>query len=437
MMLGARRELQEKLGSPGATLRGEVRLLGAFAALIIVFVIFGGLSPIWAVAGFVAGALALLRIRLRAEDTFRTDTKLGAQGAAERVHSEHSELWHPMLDAVPDAALVLDREQRVVGANSGAQSVFPGIEGRALLQTTRDPELVGAVDRALKSGQPQTFDMHAVLPVERHYAGIVSPLGSAETNAPGPALMIVLRDRTEAEQLAQMRADFVANASHELRTPLASLKGFVETLQGAAKDDPKARERFLGIMQEQAARMSRLIDDLLSLSRIEMREHVQPTGRVDLEALVADAVDQVRPLAEEAQIAIRAAPTTQLASVVGDRDELMQVAQNLLQNAIKYGKLGGQVDVVVSQVDGQVLLSVADDGIGIAPQHLPRLTERFYRVSAKDSRERGGTGLGLAIVKHIVNRHRGELRIESTPGKGSTFTVAIPAAINSAGNSNA
>ena len=225
-----------------------------------------------------------------------------------------------------------------------------------------------------------------------------------------------------------MHADFVANASHELRTPLASIRGFVETLQGAAKDDPTAQARFLGIMQAQAERMSRLIEDLLSLSRIELREHVAPTSPVDLNGVVQDVIAALKQTAEKNHVSLRIDGLPDEALVIGDRDELAQVAQNLVQNAIKYGRKGGQVDVSLRRHDKQLELAVTDDGIGIAPEHLPRLTERFYRVSAKDSKERGGTGLGLAIVKHIVNRHRGELRVSSVLGEGSTFTVAMPAA---------
>jgi two-component system phosphate regulon sensor histidine kinase PhoR len=228
-----------------------------------------------------------------------------------------------------------------------------------------------------------------------------------------------------------MRADFIANASHELRTPLASLKGYVETLQGSAKDDTAARERFLKTMAEQAERMSRLVDDLLSLSRVEMREYLPPTDKVELGAVLAEVAQSLEPLSQQASIELALLPGEAEASVWGDRDELTQVFQNLLQNAIKYGRSGGKVEVRLGRETGPTLryrVDVIDDGPGIAPQHLPRLTERFYRVSAAASRERGGTGLGLAIVKHILNRHRGELQIASTLGQGSTFSAILPAA---------
>lgn len=332
-----------------------------------------------------------------------------------------------LLDGLPDAALVTDGRGFVIAGNPAAQALAPITAGRPLSQWMRAPELLAAADRAIATRAQQHSHVRLFSPVERSLDVIVTPAAASE-NADNRVLLITLRDLTEQEQLARMRVEFVANASHELRTPLASLRGFVETLQGAAKDDPAARDRFLGIMQTQAERMSRLIEDLLSLSRIEMREHVAPTASVDLVAVVGDVVAALKPNADKAGIAIDEAHTGGSAMVVGDRDELAQVAQNLIQNAVKYGRKGGRVEISIGHEGRLVILKVADDGIGIAPEHLPRLTERFYRVSAKDSKERGGTGLGLAIVKHIVNRHRGELRITSTLGQGSTFAVALPLA---------
>jgi two-component system phosphate regulon sensor histidine kinase PhoR len=245
----------------------------------------------------------------------------------------------------------------------------------------------------------------------------------------GPALLVVLRDISQEERLAQMRADFIANASHELRTPLTSLRGFIETLQGLARDDPEARAKFLDIMSIQAGRMTRLLDDLLSLSRLEMRAHVAPRGEVEINALVREVVDLLQPIAREAGITMIFAGEPAECLVRGDRDELVQVFQNLVQNAIKYG--GSHVDVMVTRTSGtgrardRVIVEVRDDGPGIAEEHLPRLTERFYRVDVAASRDKGGTGLGLAIVKHVLNRHGGQLRITSTPGAGSTFAVVL------------
>jgi two-component system phosphate regulon sensor histidine kinase PhoR len=261
--------------------------------------------------------------------------------------------------------------------------------------------------------------------------------------------MLVLRDETDARRTERMRADFLANASHELRTPLASLTGFVETLRGHAKDDPEARDRFLAIMAEQAARMGRLVNDLLSLSRIELDEHVPPSGEADLVRVTRDVADALKPLAEARGVAVRIEAPAGGLPLSGDRDQLAQVAQNLLDNALKYSPAGSAVRVRLEQAASAdaasaagradsvavsllspdsrggpyAVLRVTDEGAGIARRHLPRLAERFYRVEG----QRGdGTGLGLAIVKHIVNRHRGGLRVESAEGVGTTFSVYLP-----------
>ena len=333
--------------------------------------------------------------------------------------------WRPLLEGLLDPAFTLDGRLMVVDFNVAAHKLLGLEASRPLIHFSRSPELMSAIDQALATREPQTCELSLIVPMDQMHRVRVTPI--AQSNQMGqPVLLVVLRDTTEELHLAQMRSDFVANASHELRTPLASLAGFVETLRGAAKDDPAARDKFLVIMHEQARRMSRLIEDLLSLSRVEMREHVAPSDRVELAAVVDEVARTLKPLAAQSGIEIavdRGAGATQ---VVGDRDELAQVIQNLLQNAIKYGRSGGRVDVRLSTEGSRVLMQVIDNGIGIAPEHLPRLTERFYRVNAKDSRDRGGTGLGLAIVKHIVNRHRGSLRIESTKGVGSTFSVLLP-----------
>ena len=343
------------------------------------------------------------------------------------VAASGKDVWREILEGFPEAALVIDRDGLVLAANAAAHDLLPGSIGRSVYQLMRWPEMMGAIKRAGENMMPETCHLRLVTPVERHIDGHVTPLSSA-SEAAWPAMLIVLSDATDEHQLAKLRADFVANASHELRTPLASLKGFIETLQGAAKDDPAARTKFLGIMQEQAARMSRLIDDLLSLSLIEMREHVAPSGTADLNSIAQSAVHALGPVAKGAEIELVLASPKGSPAVAGDRDELAQVVQNLIQNAIKYGRRGGKVWITIAEENSRVALAVRDDGIGISSEHLPRLTERFYRVSAKDSRERGGTGLGLAIVKHIVNRHQGDLKVTSVPGEGSTFTVWLPKA---------
>jgi two-component system phosphate regulon sensor histidine kinase PhoR len=253
--------------------------------------------------------------------------------------------------------------------------------------------------------------------------------------------VLALHDLTTLKRMEQMRADFVANASHELRTPLASLLGFIETLRGPARDDAEAREQFLVIMQEQASRMARLVNDLLSLSRIELNEHSRPSREVDLGRTVEVAVAALQPLAKAKSMTILTQVDEAARVVLGEPDELAQLVQNLLDNAVKYGRDGTPVEVSLTLPDtlpavagnalaagAAVRLAVRDHGDGIGKEHLPRLTERFYRVDTARSRKMGGTGLGLAIVKHIVNRHRGALVVDSVLGDGSTFAVYLPRA---------
>jgi two-component system phosphate regulon sensor histidine kinase PhoR len=259
-------------------------------------------------------------------------------------------------------------------------------------------------------------------------AAAIGWLGSA-VEARDPAIILFLRDLTEQERLDEMRADFIANASHELKTPLASLLGFIETLQGAARNDADARDRFLGIMAKQAERMARLIDNLMSLSKVEMRAHLKPQDQVNIADVVRSSVDAMEPMARDAKIELSVSSAADDAFVLGDRDELTQVFLNLIHNGIKYGRAGGRVDISIARVSeagatARIHITVADDGPGISPQHLPRLTERFYRVP-EIGPDRAGTGLGLAIAKHVLNRHRGELRIVSTEGAGSKFTVVL------------
>jgi two-component system phosphate regulon sensor histidine kinase PhoR len=244
-------------------------------------------------------------------------------------------------------------------------------------------------------------------------------------------MLMTFHDQTPLRRVEEMRADFVANASHELRTPLAALSGFIDTLQVQAKDDPKARERFLGIMHNQATRMARLIDDLLSLSRVELSAHVRPDTLIDLVPIIRQVADGLEPLARERQVEVEASLPETPVMIAGDREELLRLFENLIENALKYGASGGRVVVSLISVpaaDGSVEIRamVRDFGPGITPEHLPRLTERFYRVDVGDSRSQGGTGLGLSLVKHILNRHRGRLLIESVPRQGATFTACFP-----------
>jgi len=326
----------------------------------------------------------------------------------------------------------------VLEANKAAHALLPGLKtGHPLSFALRSPDVLDGIQKVLDTGEPLRVEYSERIPTERTFEVHIGPLQSdAASHADIQAgVVLFFRDLTSARRLEAMRADFVANASHELRTPLASVLGFIETLQGPARDDAKARERFLDIMKGQAQRMKRLIDDLLSLSRIEMRAHLSPTQTVDLRSIASQMVETLSPLAKERGVAIQARLPGEPVLILGDRDELLRIAENLIENAVKYGESGGKVDVEVSRIaasaggaGGRAAFSVRDYGPAIAPEHLPRLTERFYRVDVVQSRDKGGTGLGLAIVKHIVNRHRGHLEIVSEPGQGARFTVAFPEA---------
>ncbi len=336
-----------------------------------------------------------------------------------------------IVERLPDPLIVLSLDRTVRRTNAAARAAF----GDDMPAVLRHPELRSAIDRAVAAGPraaPQLADLRVPVPVPREVQAMVVALDSPLSG--GGGVLCVLSDRTRERAVERMRADFVANASHELRTPLASLIGFVETLRGPAADDPPAQARFLEIMAEQAERMNRLIDDLLSLSRIEITEHQPPAEMVDLEGVVERILDSFEINIRKRAVSLLWEPAENLPRVLGDTDQLEQVAQNLLDNALKYGKPGGTVKVAVAQVNPGskwpsrpgIVLSVSDDGPGIPRQHLPRLTERFYRVDNGRSRALGGTGLGLAIVKHIINRHRGVLLIESEAGAGATFHVWLP-----------
>lgn len=338
-----------------------------------------------------------------------------------------------ILDASPDACVVLRGDGTIVWANNAAREAF-GIfsAGSPFSFTLRVPELISAVERVARTGRAEQVRWSERVPTSRWYQAFVRTFTlSSGALHPRDAIVVFVRDLSEQQRLDRMREDFVANASHELRTPLAALTGFIETLQGPAREDPKARDQFLGIMREQAERMRRLIDALLSLSRIEMRAHVRPTDIVDYAKTARYAVEMARTFANEHRVDLDLEVMSEPAFVRADSDELIQVADNLIENAIKYGGGGGDggrvvVRMELDEAQEYAMLSVQDFGAGIAPEHVPRLTERFYRVDGDAPGSRRGTGLGLAIVKHIVARHRGRLTVRSQLGAGSTFTVRLP-----------
>ncbi|RJF74675.1 ATP-binding protein [Rhodopseudomonas palustris] len=334
---------------------------------------------------------------------------------------------------MPDPAVLLDRAGRVLHLNAAAAQLAPALRVRELAQfALRNPEIVTALREAIATAEPRSVRYLDHAPIERWMELIIAPVQVPTAfGGTDQCMLMTFHDLTPLRRAEEMRADFVANASHELRTPLAALSGFIDTLLGPARDDAKARARFLGIMQVQATRMARLIDDLLSLSRVELTAHVRPESQIDLMPLIKQVADGLEPLAGERQVSIELELPDSPAMIAGDREELLRVFENLIENALKYGASGGRVVVSVTAVptsDGgsEYRVAVRDFGPGIAPEHLPRLTERFYRVDVGDSRSQGGTGLGLSLVKHIVNRHRGRLMIESVLKKGATFTVCFP-----------
>lgn len=341
-----------------------------------------------------------------------------------------------MVDAIPDPILLLDHHRRIVRTNAAARDLFGApVVDRVVDTVLRDPNVLEAVDEVLSGRPSAAAQLAATGAIERLFDVRVARLVADHTE--GVAVLLALYDVTAIRRAEQMRADFVANVSHELRTPLSTLLGFTETLRGPARDDPEARDRFLGIMHEQASRMSRLVRDLLSLSRIEETEHTPPTGEVRLGGIIGSVVDGLMLQARAKDIAVNTEIASDLPPVIGDADQLTQVFQNLVDNAIKYGRPHTKVRIVAQRAQkagdtaaSLVAVSIADEGEGIPREHLPRLTERFYRVDTGRSRQLGGTGLGLAIVKHIINRHRGTLKIDSEVGRGTTFTVylaAVPA----------
>jgi two-component system phosphate regulon sensor histidine kinase PhoR len=335
-----------------------------------------------------------------------------------------------LVETIPDPFVLVDAGGRVVAANAAARHLFAArMTGEHLSQQIRAPSILDTIGDVIETGVARTVSFERRTGGGRRFEATISSIASGLPDETAPAAAILLRDMTDRQHLDRMRADFVANASHELRTPLASITGYIETLQGPARTDQAAQDRFLGRMLEQAHRMRRLIDDLLSLSRVEMNVHRTPSSVVDLSEIARYACEMMTSASKAEDCKIRVdAPAA--APVTGDRDELLQVVQNLIENAIKYGRSDKGIDVIV-RIDAarrKVSLSVRDYGRGIAEEHLPRLTERFYRVSEQESRSRGGTGLGLAIVKHILLRHGADLDIESRIGQGTTFTIAMPVA---------
>ncbi|MGE0743846.1 MAG: ATP-binding protein [Rhodospirillales bacterium] len=344
-----------------------------------------------------------------------------------------------ILERLPDPLVMIDSQRRITRTNLSAEDlVGKKIKGTDLAYFIRSPALLEAADAIIAGETEAGVEFTARLPVERTFAARLVRLPEATPD--GTIAAAALYEVTEQKRTEQMRVDFIANASHELRTPLSVLVAALETVRGPARDDAEGRERFLSMMSAQAERMTRLVQDLLSLSRIELNENLVPSASADIPGVIGRALDSLRMPAQTRGIRIENTVPADFPKVRGDEEELTQVFVNLIDNAIKYGRPNSTVRIrtrtlarenahVVPHAGPVAGIAIADEGDGIAEEHLPRLTERFYRVDTARSREAGGTGLGLAIVKHIVNRHRGGLQIESRMGEGSTFTVYLPVAV--------
>jgi two-component system phosphate regulon sensor histidine kinase PhoR len=409
-------------------LRHSAIILLAAGFALCALVLLADLSLARGVAAFICIAAAAL-VPWRLHDAVNSREETGA------VRPVESAAVSAVVSGMPDPAVLLDRAGRVIHLNAAAAQLAPALRKNELAQfALRSPEIVTALREAIATTETRRASYLDQGPVDRWMELVVTPVPMPTTfGGTEKCMLLTFHDQTPLRRVEEMRADFVANASHELRTPLAALSGFIDTLQGPAKEDAKARERFLSIMHAQATRMARLIDDLLSLSRVELSAHVRPESSVDIVPIIRQVADGLEPLARErlVEIEIELPPTP--VTIAGDREELLRLFENLIENALKYGASGGRVIVSLKEAASaegapEIRVMVRDFGPGIAPEHLPRLTERFYRVDVGDSRAQGGTGLGLSLVKHILNRHRGRLLIESVPRHGATFTACFPQA---------
>jgi two-component system, OmpR family, phosphate regulon sensor histidine kinase PhoR len=424
----------------------SARWVIAVAAVVVLLLIYSGYLPwLHALLAFVAIAGASLAMSPAPETKPLPVSKPEEARPSPPVVTSRSRVpflvdtqLAALVSALPEPALLIDRRGTVlVGNGPAVVQLGPIRKGDPMSLSIRTPEVIDAFRATVTEGKTRSVQFTERIPGGRAMEAHVVPL---ELNHEGKndgtdAVLITFRDLTEQHRVDRMRADFVANASHELRTPLASLSGFIETLQGPAKEDSAAREKFLGIMVEQARRMSRLIDDLLSLSRIELSAHLLPQTVIDLVPIVTHVCETLSPLARDRGVKLEVERLSDVLNVRADRDDMIRLFENLVENGLKYGASGKRVEVIIGTEGEEAVVSVRDFGPGIAEHHLPRLTERFYRVNVETSRAEGGTGLGLAIVKHILARHRGRLTIASKAGQGATFTARIPLSTSSVSNS--
>src|ERR1700722_11613088 len=411
-------------------------LSGPLPVIVAAGIVFAGLFALGSLAGGYAliGFAIVLAAAFVAAFVARRAGNEPARSVPPLAASERTnDQLRTIVGGLPDPVIALDSHSRVLVLNEPARTLAPALrQGEPVSLALRMPDLKEAVDRAFARAEAQRIEYSERVPTDRWFEAVVMPVRRTPDATQPDLVLLTFRDVTTLRRVDEMRADFIANASHELRTPLSALSGFIDTLQGPARDDAKARERFLDIMQQQASRMARLIEDLLSLSRIELNAHRRPDKPVDLVPIVRQVVDGLETLSRDRGVGVNVEGENAL-FILGDRDELVRLFENLVENALKYGAPGKRVDIRLAPgttADGEpeAQVAVRDYGPGIAPEHLPRLTERFYRVDVTESRAQGGTGLGLALVKHILNRHRGRLTIDSAPGAGATFTVHLPTA---------
>jgi len=399
-----------------------------FAGLVGASVLAPGPAVMGTLLAWGGMALGMARLRGRLDETRRSVGEGEADLREEFAHQARlAESLETILNAVPEPLLVLRRDRRVLHANRAIVALLGHDPIDAdLAAAIRHPEVIAAAAAVLAGEDAErTVEFRRGGAIEQVLLARLVALPNGRTER--PAAILALHELTAIRKTMEMRADFVADVSHELRTPLSAIVGMIETLRGPAHDDAEARQHFLALMEEQGRRMTRLVGDLLSLSQIQANEHTRPTDTVHVQDLLPTVARMVEPHAEKKNVSVVVEAETDLPAVAGDAEQLQRAFQNLVQNAVKYGRDGGAVRVVGRRDGpGGIAVSVIDQGDGIPDQHLPRLTERFYRVDKARSRALGGTGLGLAIVKHIVTRHQGRLSIESTVGVGSTFTVWLP-----------
>ncbi len=389
------------------------------------------LAGLW-VAGWVSPGAGVMLAVLVFAGSYWMNERPSAMPEPMREERVDTAVAAAILDALPDPVVLLNKKREVLALNRAATELMgDDAKGRDLSQSFRHPEILDGVSAALGGSTAKAIEVTLNDPVRRTFEAYATALPKG--TAGKARAILVLHNVTLARQAEEMRADFVANVSHELRSPLSSLVGFIETLQGSAKDDEQAREKFLGVMEGEAGRMARLIDDLLSLAKIEVSEHVRPEEKANVSSILNGVVNSLMHKAGQRNATLTLNLDLDNPIIPGDVDQMTEVFHNLIDNAIKYGPEGEAVVVKAQVVDripdvggAGICISVTNRGEPIATEHLPRLTERFYRIDKGRSRQMGGTGLGLAIVKHIVARHRGRLRVESEPEAGTTFSVYLP-----------